>query len=81
MNASPNAPELQPLLHRLRDTWRDTSDAGYTYPADNPVKRIDYVLVTDAFRIRSARVVATLASDHRPVVADLTLDGSSSRNP
>lgn len=74
MNAGPTAPELQPLLHRLRDTWTQPTDSGFTYPADHPTERIDYVLVTSDFRVRSTRVPVTLASDHRPVLASLVLE-------
>lgn len=70
-NAGPDAPELQPLLQRLRDTWDSKVEAGFTYPADKPAKRIDYVLVSNHFRVRSASVAVTEASDHRPVVVDL----------
>jgi endonuclease/exonuclease/phosphatase family metal-dependent hydrolase len=75
MNAKPDAPELQPLLQRLHDAWSDGGvGPGFTYPAEEPSERIDYVLVSPHFRIRSATVPATLASDHRSVVVDLVLD-------
>ena len=75
MNAKPEAPELQPLLLRLRDAWPGVGvGPGLTYPADAPSERIDYVLVSPHFLVRSASVLATQASDHRPVVVDLTLD-------
>lgn len=77
MNASPSAPELQPLLARLHDAWSAASGAGFTYPADAPTERIDYVLVSPQFRVRDAAVPVTEASDHRPVVADLQLAGST----
>ncbi|MFF2853008.1 endonuclease/exonuclease/phosphatase family protein [Streptomyces sp. NPDC058001] len=69
-NAQPTAPELAPL-------WKELTAAdpgGPTYPAQNPTQRIDYVAVShDTVRVRDAAVVETLASDHRPVVADLTI--------
>jgi len=71
LNATPNASELQPLLGKLQDSWLASTDSGLTYPAEKPVKRIDYVLVSRHFRVRSARVPVTEASDHRPVVVDL----------
>jgi endonuclease/exonuclease/phosphatase family metal-dependent hydrolase len=73
LNATPDAPELAPLLARLRDTWQVDSGPGYTYPADQPSKRIDYVLVSRDFRVAAAHVPASDASDHRPVVVDLVL--------
>ena len=85
LNATPDAPELQPLFARLRDAWTLQNGAfspsadsaarasGFTYPAENPTARIDYVLVSRHFEVRSATVPNTLASDHRPVVAELIL--------
>lgn len=69
-NAAPAAPELAPLWEKLTDI----EPGGPTYPAQNPVQRIDYVAVSkDSVRVRDAAVAETLASDHRPVVADLLL--------
>lgn len=73
LNASPNASELVPLFERLTDAWPASAGPGFTYPADRPEKRIDYVLVSPQLRVRSATVPATDASDHRPVVVDLVL--------
>jgi endonuclease/exonuclease/phosphatase family metal-dependent hydrolase len=71
LNAGPAAPELQALRERLNDAWPDTLGAGFTYPAMNPVRRIDYVLTSRHFRVLSAQVPDTKASDHRPVIVDL----------
>ncbi|MFF8552810.1 endonuclease/exonuclease/phosphatase family protein [Streptomyces sp. NPDC015501] len=97
LNAEPAAPELAPL-------WRELADAdpgAPTFPARNPVKRIDFVAVSKGGRhdappgerdsgphgegetaargggpagtvtVRRAWVPESVASDHRPVVADL----------
>ncbi|MDQ6769966.1 MAG: endonuclease/exonuclease/phosphatase family protein [Gemmatimonadota bacterium] len=77
LNAPPDAPEIQPLLARLQDAWPASAGPGLTDPADEPKKRIDYVLVSKQFRVRSESVPVTLASDHRPVVVDLLLVGGS----
>lgn len=73
LNAGPDAPELQPLFALLRDAWPATDTAGRTYPADDPKKRIDYVLLSKHFRVESASVPVTLASDHRPVLIGVVL--------
>lgn len=73
LNAVPAAPELQPLFKRLHDGWPDSAGTGFTYPAVKPVRRIDYVLASDHFRVIFARVTDSQASDHRPVVMDLVL--------
>jgi len=73
MNATPDATELQPLLHRLRDTWPPGAGPGFTYPASAPGKRIDYVLASSGFRVLAASVPPADGSDHRPVVVDLAV--------
>ncbi|MFG3155034.1 endonuclease/exonuclease/phosphatase family protein [Streptomyces sp. NPDC048219] len=69
-NAEPTAPELAPLWRKLRDA---APGGGPTYPAVDPVKRIDLVTVSPDVTVAGAREVATEASDHRPVVTDLEL--------
>ncbi|MEU4446198.1 serine hydrolase [Actinosynnema sp. NPDC050801] len=74
-NAVPDAPELAPLWVELVDAWAmtDPSSPGATYPAQAPTKRIDYVAAAYPARVRDTRVITTEASDHLPVVADLTI--------
>ena len=74
MNATPEHAELAPLFARLRDVWEESTGPGYTYPANVPVRRIDFVLVGGPLTARSATVLDTEASDHRPVIATLRLD-------
>ncbi|MFG6114844.1 endonuclease/exonuclease/phosphatase family protein [Halobacillus sp. MO56] len=75
MNATPDAPELSPLFERFTDAWSVVSDEpGYTYSALSPRKRIDYIFASDSIEVKHAEVIDTLASDHLPVVADLTLN-------
>ncbi len=73
MNARPDAPELEPLFDRLRDSWSYAQGPGLTGPARNPAGKIDYVLVSDAFRVTRSWVPKVYASDHFPVGADLVL--------
>jgi endonuclease/exonuclease/phosphatase family metal-dependent hydrolase len=71
-NAEHAAPELAPLWTTMTDAWT-SAEPGYTYPADVPAKRIDFATASAGTQVRGAAVVDTLASDHRPVVADLAL--------
>ncbi|RII11951.1 Endonuclease/Exonuclease/phosphatase family protein [Streptomyces sp. YIM 130001] len=66
-NAEPSAGELGPLWQELRD-----ADPGApTFPAAEPVKRIDYVAVGGGLGVSGAAVRGGVGSDHLPVVADL----------
>ncbi len=71
LNAPPSAAELEPLFRNLRDAWPANAGAGFTYPAERAEKRIDAVLISSHFRVLSAIVPPTLASDHLPVVVEL----------
>lgn len=76
-NAPHEAAELAPLWEDLQDVGPgpEAGAAGYTYPALDPRQRIDYVTASkDHVQVHTVTVPDTLASDHRPVVADLTLD-------
>lgn len=73
-NATPDAGELAPLRGRLVDCWeRGGRGRGATFPSRFPLRRLDYVLVSPELTPRRAAVVPTTASDHRPLVVDLTL--------
>lgn len=65
------------MRESFEDAWTDTQslDNGFSYPADKPAKRIDYIFFRrqDGVRTKRVWVVNTLASDHIPVVADLEL--------
>ena len=73
-NATWDAPELAGLHDILIDAWTATGQpGGETYPAEAPDVRIDHITFTPGVTVRDATVPVTLASDHRPVVADLVL--------
>lgn len=74
LNAEPGDEELAPLFEVFDDAWQGPEEGGLTYPADEPAKRIDYVLHSDHFQVEDAFVVETEASDHRPLVVDLVLE-------
>ncbi|GAA1136314.1 hypothetical protein GCM10009630_39130 [Kribbella jejuensis] len=79
-NAEPRAPELAPLWTRLTDSWTAaaaTTGGPFTYPAVAASKRIDFVTVGAGLHVRKAQVpaevpLAEAASDHRPMIADLS---------
>ena len=76
-NDEPTGSTYKLMLAGFEDAWVQgrTKDAGFSYPADKPVKRIDYIFTRrgDNVRFKKAWVVSTLASDHIPAVADLEI--------
>ncbi len=74
-NSEPDSAVQQKLrLAGLRDAWTECGHGdGLTYPADKPVKRIDYLFLTATLHCTDARVVETQASDHRPLL--VTVNG------
>ena len=74
-NSTPDS-DVQRILRSsgLRDSWLECGRGdGFSYPADSSFKRIDYLYQTRGSRCIEARVVATDASDHRPVLFILRL--------
>ena len=61
LNAPPNAPELQPLLQGLRDSWESKGEPGFTYPLTRGKDRPSHSLTFAFFR-----PVPLRGSDHRP---------------
>lgn len=69
-NAEPGSEVHKRLLATgLRDAWMECGAGdGLTYPADKPVKRIDYLFLSGSLRCSTARVIDTRISDHRPLL-------------
>jgi endonuclease/exonuclease/phosphatase family metal-dependent hydrolase len=72
-NSTPDNAVLAPLRAAgLRDAWTECgSGEGFTYPADKPVKRIDYLFLSGSIHCSAASVLDTQVSDHRPVLITL----------
>lgn len=85
LNAAPDAPELQPLFSTFTDTFAALGqNEDYTFGPDleglpgsgsveNPTLRIDYILTANGATATSAEVIRTTASDHLPIVAELSI--------
>lgn len=76
-NDVPSGGAYQLMRQHFDDTWIATKETkeGFSYPADKPIKRIDYILTrqSDQMKAKRAWIVETLASDHVPVVADVVI--------
>lgn len=77
-NAEPAGGSYRMMRERFADAWEVNGAAGgLSYPAKQPVKRIDYIFYPQdaGVRVRRAWTIETLASDHLPVIADLEING------
>jgi endonuclease/exonuclease/phosphatase family metal-dependent hydrolase len=76
-NDIPAGQAYQLMRYQFDDAWiwDRAMNEGFSYPADKPTKRIDYIFSRSTDRVRAMRAwtVNTLASDHVPVVADLEI--------
>jgi endonuclease/exonuclease/phosphatase family metal-dependent hydrolase len=73
-NAEPGSETYRRLMAGgLRDAWLECGAGdGFTYPADKPVKRIDYLFLTAGLLCTHAEVLDTRISDHRPLLVTVT---------
>jgi endonuclease/exonuclease/phosphatase family metal-dependent hydrolase len=72
-NSTPDDAVLQPIRSAgLHDAWVECgSGDGFTYPADKPAKRIDYLWLSEGMACESAQVLDTQISDHRPLLVTM----------
>ena len=78
LNDEPIGGAYQLIKTQFKDAWIESGSAGegWSFPADAPRKRIDYIFYRSPRLIRTKKiqVVSTLASDHVPVVAELEVN-------
>lgn len=77
-NEGPDRKAVGWVADRFWDAWLLGGDvSGETFPARDPTARIDYLFVSEGISVDRVLVPegpeARSASDHRPVVAELTL--------
>jgi endonuclease/exonuclease/phosphatase family metal-dependent hydrolase len=81
LNEGPESPAATWLAGRVFDAFGHAGRGpGETFPARVPTARIDYLFVSEDIRPLRAWVSAApdvvTASDHRPVIAELELEGT-----
>jgi endonuclease/exonuclease/phosphatase family metal-dependent hydrolase len=69
-NAEPGSAPIKLMLDAgLRDAWGECGQGdGFTFPSTAPVKRIDYLFLSDGLTCSAAQVIDSVASDHRPLL-------------
>lgn len=72
LNMTPEMELMQRLFSVLHDT-ADGKDTPKSFPSGRPEIKIDYIMHSKEFRTVSLRSVNTQCSDHRPLIARLSI--------
>lgn len=79
-NNPPAGKSYAMLRERFEDSHRSGGWGwGYTFPSAFPVWRIDYIFYNSWWNIVRTEVGSAPGSDHRPVFAEFSLDGTVSK--
>ena len=78
LNSQPDGAVVRMLTE---SGWKDIfqscgSGQSFSFPAKAPVRRIDYLMTSSDTGCRSASVLDSQASDHRPVFFEIVLEGT-----
>ncbi|QRX62686.1 endonuclease/exonuclease/phosphatase family protein [Dysgonomonadaceae bacterium zrk40] len=77
LNATPESVPLEIISNKYNDAF-STRNSFYTFPANNPTKRIDYIFGNEKIIFKNnAHTILTQASDHLPIVVDFTIKKSN----
>ncbi len=70
-NVEPDNEVLLPIRARMRDAAEQFSMPKLSFPSDEPKIKIDYIFTTPDVEVVFADIPATVASDHRPHLAEI----------
>ena len=72
-NVTPEAPILEPIKAKMKDTAEAFDMPKLSFPSDKPIKKIDYIFVSRDIEVESADIPQIVASDHCPHTANLKI--------
>ena len=72
-NVEPDDPVLTPIRQKLYDAASSGEGGQNTFPSDQPIKKIDYIFLSDSLTLSSSFVADMIVSDHLPVIADINI--------
>lgn len=70
-NVTPDDELLKPIRNKMIDTADFFDIEKFSYPSDNPKRKIDYIFVSPDIKIISADIPNIIASDHLPHTAEI----------
>lgn len=73
LNVMPDNKQLDPIRERMTDAVTASDDVSFTFPADKPNRKIDYIFVSKNIKPLSFKAENIVLSDHLPVTAVLEI--------
>ena len=73
-NVTPEDEVLKPIRECMKDAADFFERPLFSFPSDNPNRKIDYIFVSKDIEIVSADIPAIVASDHRPHTSVVKMD-------
>lgn len=70
-NMHPDDLKLESIKERLTDTAIDENESYYTYIADKPREKIDYIWVSRDTMVINTQVIPEIGSDHRAYMTEV----------
>ena len=70
-NVIPDNEVLKPIREKMVDTADWFNEGKFSYPSDNPNRKIDYIFVSPDIKVIAADIPAIVAADHRPHTAEI----------
>ena len=72
-----NIEPMNEIILKLKEKFNEVTDyfnsEFYTYPSNNPVKKIDYIFVSKDIKIISSETIKQIISDHLPIICEIEL--------
>lgn len=68
-NLTPDSETIAPLFDYYQDAAALLQEGTNTFPSEEPIKKIDYIMCAGPVKFVAAEVPAVVASDHRPHTA------------
>lgn len=72
-NITPDNDILNPIRAQMKDSADFFDKPLLSFHSDNPVKKIDYIFVSEDVEVIHAEIPAIVASDHRPHVTTINV--------
>ena len=72
-NLTPDSDTIAPLFDHYQDAAALLPEGTNTFPSEEPIKKIDYIMCAGPVKFVKAEVPAVVASDHRPHTATIEI--------